>query len=41
MRSAVVFPQPDGPDEDEELAVVNLEVEVVDGQNVSRPDSAS
>ena len=26
MRSAVVLPQPDGPDEDDELAVGDLEV---------------
>ena len=31
MRSAVVLPQPDGPDEDEELAVRDVERELVDG----------
>ena len=30
QRSAVVFPQPGRPDEDEELAVLDQEVEVVD-----------
>ena len=31
MRSAVVFPHPDGPDEDDELAGGDLEVELGDG----------
>ena len=31
IRSVVVLPQPDGPEEAEELAVVDLEVDVVDG----------
>ena len=34
QRSAVVLPQPDGTDEDEELAVLDLEVQVVDGDDV-------
>ena len=31
MRSAVVLPQPDGPDEHHELAVLDVEAEVVHG----------
>ena len=31
MRSAVVFPQPDGPDEHHELAVADLEIHARDG----------
>ena len=31
IRSAVDLPQPDGPDEDHELAVLDLEVDVLDG----------
>jgi hypothetical protein len=31
MRSAVDFPQPEGPDEHEQLAVLDLEVHVLDG----------
>ena len=31
IRSAVDLPQPDGPDEDQELAVGDLEVELLDG----------
>ena len=31
MRSAVVLPQPDGPTKHHELALVDLEVERVDG----------
>ena len=32
MRSSVDFPQPDGPDEDHELAVGDVEADVVDGR---------
>src|SRR3954465_1160825 len=31
MRSAVVLPQPDGPTRDHELAIADLEIQVVDG----------
>ena len=31
IRSAVDFPHPDGPDEDHELAVGDVEVHVLDG----------
>ena len=30
MRSSVDFPQPDGPDEDHELAVADVDVDAVD-----------
>ena len=36
MFSAVDLPQPDGPDEDHELAVGDLEVEVLDGLEAVR-----
>ena len=36
MRSAVVLPQPDGPEQDEELAVVDLEVEALHHLDVRR-----
>ena len=35
IRRTVDLPQPDGPEQDEELAVVDLEVEVVDGGDVA------
>ena len=38
MRSAVVLPQPDGPDEDEELAVQDVERQVFDRLDVARVD---
>ncbi len=38
MRSAVVFPQPDGPDENQELAVVDVEREVFDRLDVAWVD---
>ena len=34
MRREVVFPQPDGSDEDEELLVLDVEREVVHGDDV-------
>ena len=32
MRRVVVLPQPDGPEQREELAVVDVEADVVDGE---------
>ena len=38
IRSAVVLPQPDGPDEHEELAVGDVEREALDGVHVALVD---
>ena len=38
MRSAVVLPQPDRPDEDEKLAVRDIEREILDGVDASLVD---
>ena len=40
IRSAVVLPHPDGPDEHHELAVLDLEVDPVHGPRAVRIDLA-
>jgi hypothetical protein len=40
MRSSVDFPQPDGPDEDEELTAVDRQRDVVDGHHAAGEDLA-
>ena len=40
IRSAVVFPHPDGPDEHDELAVLDLQVQIGDADGPTRVDLA-
>jgi hypothetical protein len=37
MRRLVVLPQPDGPDEDEEFLVLDVDVQVVDCRDIAIP----